>query len=406
MKLKIENESDFVKWFRRKIAANNFNPDISDEFIVDNYYDAFKEKIKTVSASRIKLYMLGIEPQSTKIKYYTDRGWSEKDSKEKLRSRQSTMSIVSVMKTHKCDEAKAKSILNERIERGVNTLKSKPLEVLNEINKAKGKSLRREHWLSKINPHTGKLYTENEATAALSRRQAKGFNNMWAAVKNGRRIYISNTMLEYYLQKTNDISEAKKLLSERQATFTLEKCVAKYGEEEGYRIWKARQETWLETLSKKSDEEKLDILIRKTTRSKRYSKEANRFILKLLDSLGIDPDCPTVYFADREKFLWFKSEDKQRIFFYDLVISHLNLVVEYNGSKFHPNPKILNTAELWNKWVNPITKLSAQRQHENDKLKLSLANSKYKHVFEVWDTDDHDRVISQIRATIKENQNV
>jgi hypothetical protein len=40
--------------------------------------------------------------------------------------------------------------------------------------------------------------------------------------------------IEYYLKKTDgDLEEAKKLLSERQSTFSLDKCIKKYGEIEG-----------------------------------------------------------------------------------------------------------------------------------------------------------------------------
>lgn len=72
------------------------------------------------------------------------------------------------------------------------------------------------------------------------------------------------TTLDYWLKKTDgNVEEAKKLLAERQSTFSLPKCIENYGEEEGTRIWKERQERWQSTLQSKSPEEIADINSRK-----------------------------------------------------------------------------------------------------------------------------------------------
>lgn len=52
------------------------------------------------------------------------------------------------------------------------------------------------------------------------------------------------TSIEYWLKKGYTEEEAKEKLSERQRTFTLEKCIKKYGEEKGLEIWKDRQFRW------------------------------------------------------------------------------------------------------------------------------------------------------------------
>ena len=54
-----------------------------------------------------------------------------------------------------------------------------------------------------------------------------------------------NTQIEYWLNKTNgNLEEAQKLLSQRQTTFSLKKCVEKHGKENGTQIWLSRQEKW------------------------------------------------------------------------------------------------------------------------------------------------------------------
>jgi hypothetical protein len=64
---------------------------------------------------------------------------------------------------------------------------------------------------------------------------------------------VSPLTLEYWLARTEgDEEKARKLLSERQRTFTLDKCIEKFGEEEGRKKWIARQEKWIKNYRKKS----------------------------------------------------------------------------------------------------------------------------------------------------------
>lgn len=55
--------------------------------------------------------------------------------------------------------------------------------------------------------------------------------------------------MEYWIEKFDgDIEKAKKHHNERQTTFNMEICIEKYGEEEGMRIWKERQDKWQKNL--------------------------------------------------------------------------------------------------------------------------------------------------------------
>lgn len=59
-----------------------------------------------------------------------------------------------------------------------------------------------------------------------------------------------NTKLEYYTSRGYTEEEAIQIRSERQSTFSLEKCIEKYGEEEGHKKWLARQEKWHKSYKK------------------------------------------------------------------------------------------------------------------------------------------------------------
>lgn len=82
----------------------------------------------------------------------------------------------------------------------------------------------------------------------------------------------SNKTIEYWFRKGYVGEEAESKLAEaiQAGTFTLEKCIKKHGKQEGTKIWKARQEKWLNTLNSKPQEEIDDINRRKSSGIGRY----------------------------------------------------------------------------------------------------------------------------------------
>jgi len=71
---------------------------------------------------------------------------------------------------------------------------------------------------------------------------------------------------EYFIKRGFDEDVASTLLKQRQSTFTLEKCITKYGEEKGLVVWTNRQLKWQKTLDSKSEKQKQDINSRKSTK--------------------------------------------------------------------------------------------------------------------------------------------
>lgn len=59
-----------------------------------------------------------------------------------------------------------------------------------------------------------------------------------------------NTKIDYYTSKGYTEEESKIILSKRQSTFSLEKCIKKYGEEIGKKKWLERQEKWHKNFKK------------------------------------------------------------------------------------------------------------------------------------------------------------
>jgi len=64
---------------------------------------------------------------------------------------------------------------------------------------------------------------------------------------NGKK---GSTSLEYWINKGYSLEEAKVKRSERQVTFSKEICINKYGEEEGIKVFNERQRKWLSNYKK------------------------------------------------------------------------------------------------------------------------------------------------------------
>lgn len=69
-----------------------------------------------------------------------------------------------------------------------------------------------------------------------------------------KEIPVENSPLhiEYYIKQGMSEGEAQKALKQRQCTFSLEKCIEKYGEEEGTKKWKERQKKWMTNFKKQN----------------------------------------------------------------------------------------------------------------------------------------------------------
>ena len=126
---------------------------------------------------------------------------------------------------------------------------------------------------------------------------------------------------EYYINHFNmSEDEAEKALSERQSTFSLEKCIERYGDEEGRKIWLERQEKW-----------------QKNYKHANYSKISQELFKEL--EILLKPYNLSIYFAtngedptqNNEKVLNLSTGVLRP----DFYIDELNLVIEFDGDYWH-----------------------------------------------------------------------
>lgn len=192
--------------------------------------------------------------------------------------------------------------------------------------------------------------------------------------------YCYNTKIEYYLEKGMSEEQAEEALIERQTTFSLEKCIDKYGDEEGTKVWLERQTKWIKTMDDKSDEEKAEIYKRKILNSKSHSKVS----MKLFDDIydKIKDDFEKIYYGNLINEYFIYDRDKKRYFLYDFVVKDTKKCIEFNGWYWHCKPSLYEAD-----FYNMNKKMYAKEIWEFDAYKNNLIEKNGFEVLVVWEDD-------------------
>ena len=138
---------------------------------------------------------------------------------------------------------------------------------------------------------------------------------------------ISDTTIQYYINKGYSLEDSEKLLKERQTTFSLEKCIKKYGYDEGYKKWTDRQEKWLNNYQKVN-----------------YSKISQEMFISIYKELINVGFFDKVYFAkldkndnihDSKNNYEYRLKLSKSYILPDFFIPSLNLILEFDGTYYH-----------------------------------------------------------------------
>ena len=387
------------RWYKKKEPINfddfkNFlleypffcnNENLLNLDMLNKHYVAYQELFNNQEIpiyKRSNPYLsLGFCRNNTKIEYYIDRCYNHEYAIKLLNSRQNTVSKKSFIDKYGVEigESKYLAYVNKWKD-SISTWDKKEL-----YKNWKNSS---SNYVNKINPETNKNYTEDEANSKIKKDLAKGFTKVWNEYRNGDRPKsIVNTTLEYYLNKGMSIDSATLELKKRQIKNGIEFYIQKYGEIEGKKHYNNRINNWIKKLDDKSYDEKRIITLKRTRNLPRFSKEATDFFIQLLSKIDVnlikDLD---IFYGDNEMILW--DYGTKRPFFYDFSIPKIKLIIEYNGSIFHPNLDKLNESEIL-KWQCPFTKVDAITKNEIDSYKIKFAESIGYQVIVIWDTDEY-----------------
>lgn len=132
------------------------------------------------------------------------------------------------------------------------------------------------------------------------------------------------TTIQYWLKKTDgDLEKAKELLSKRQSTFSLEKCIEKYGEKEGKQRWLNRQEKWHKNYKKCN-----------------FSKISQELFWGIVDKL---PSSENIFFAqldeNKQKDVSGKNNELrltlEKVILPDFIDISTNKIIEFDGAYWH-----------------------------------------------------------------------
>lgn len=214
-------------------------------------------------------------------------------------------------------------------------------------------------------------YSIDEAHAKVSEWQSKNSKK-----RHSKPIDVTeyNTRIEYYIARGYTMLEAREALRKRQITFSLDKCIKRWGADLGYQKWYERQQRWQTTMRNKTPEEKLEIAKKKIVPLGRASKQSlaifEPLARKLIDS-GVVSDSD-IYYGYHDKKEWFLG-DESRFYLFDFCIPKLKLIIEYQGSVWHPDYRLSSDElESWRS-CRGVT-ASEIKQHDDEKRAFAEIN--------------------------------
>ena len=169
--------------------------------------------------------------------------------------------------------------------------------------------------------------------------------------------------IEYWVNKGYTEEESKIKVKEVQSTFTLNKCIQKYGEENGTKMFNERQYKW-----KKSLQENFE---REGDGRSPSSQFANSVIKELCTYLGIE-------IPKKEK--WIQDKETNKAYSYDF--RYKNKIIEFNGDYWHCNPKMYEAG-----YFNKNKSLTAKKIWNYDLKKIRTAEKYGYQVLVIWERD-------------------
>jgi hypothetical protein len=179
------------------------------------------------------------------------------------------------------------------------------------------------------------------------------------------------TNKEYYIKKGFTEIESLELVSKRQATFSLEICIEKYGDDDGNKIWLDRQEKWQKSLADNGNIKG------------GYSK-ISQILFNELIKIYDDNEIDNIFYWSKNKEYFIRTE--KSFLLYDFTDLKYKKIIEYNGDQYHGNPDIYNENDLPHPY-NKSKGFTAKSLWEKDKIKIDIARNKGFDVLTIWDSE-------------------
>jgi hypothetical protein len=251
------------------------------------------------------------------------------------------------------------------------------------MKQEKYKKLASDNMKGERNPNHSSRTTEEERkerspfSGSFYEKRGKGESDRLTFIGRALEGREFETRIDYWARRGMPEDEARQRVHDRQVTFSLEKCIERYGNETGLRVWKDRQEKW-----------KSKVFNKETYIGGGTSALASNMILEVLkQGKSID----TLKFGKDEKFI--SDIDNDKVYKYDLTNTKNKRIIEINGVFWHCKPELYESQYFHN-----VKQLSAQEIWDYDKRKIEIAESYGYKVLMVWEDEyrnDPDNTIKK-----------
>jgi G:T-mismatch repair DNA endonuclease (very short patch repair protein) len=376
------------------VEFGGFN--INNDTFIHSFYKQYLKIFNNIKSTDPKGYSkyywrtkcLNIDFNSSSNEYFISRGWSLQDTKDLRKHKYATGTIDFQVKKHGICKSEAKEKLSN-IQKKIKQKRQKTYEdYVNENpnywkeNVGYGvESLMNKKGLSRDDAIN--LYEE------ISNKVSKA-NKKWAKDKkeNNKEYWSSRTetQLQYWVNKGYSDDEAREILKERQSTFTLEKCIKKYGKDKGTEIFNDRQEKWSSTMEKQYQNGEYTRFCKSN-----WSNIELEFIKDLVKVLNLTDD--EYYSALNGKQFFRRFKEIGRTLAYDFVLD--KKIIEFNGDYWHMNPNKYK-ASYFNKSIQE----TAGEKWKIDNEKINLIKKEGYEVLIVWESEYHQNPKETIQKCI------
>lgn len=180
---------------------------------------------------------------------------------------------------------------------------------------------------------------------------------------------VNTTQIGYWLKRGYNRKESKEKIKERQSTFTLEKCIDKYGETDGLKVWNNRQREWSKKIEKK---------YKRGDFTKFRKENYSDLEIEIFDILS--KNYKNAYYGNNQFFRHFKRLGKT--FAYDFVLNDKKKIIEFNGDYWHCNPE-----KYEKNYFHKYLQLYAGDVWERDRIKNNaIIEDGYK-IMVIWENE-------------------
>jgi very-short-patch-repair endonuclease len=346
----IKNIKELEEFISNNNLVSNFkNLDNINQVSLNNSIQSTPQiSLKSFSRNFIRQFING--RTITTISYWFTRGYSLKETKNKISAIQSENGKISQQKLKALDKNS------------------------DEYYKTRNTTLR--YWVLKG-------YSEEEAKQKLKERQST-FSKEKCIQKFGKT--EGNKRFRQRQDKWINSLYANKTLEEidkfhKSKSSSLEMCIKRYGKTQGLDFYKQKITNWQQSISKNDS-------------FKYYSKWSMSIINELIKLYQFDG---TVFYAPNE----FMIPDNNKAYFYDFVLLKNKIILEFNGRMFHPNENM--GTEEWQIWKKLFTGENADTSLAKDKRKEMVAVLNGFKVLKIWDNKTNKENLEIIKEFFKEN---